>query len=74
MPEPLQGGWNPRSGYEAGRVLAADPAVTAVLCGNDDLALGVIRAMHEAGRAIPDERQRGRVRRHARTRSSSARP
>jgi DNA-binding LacI/PurR family transcriptional regulator len=52
-PEPLQGGWNPRSGYEAGRVLAADPAVTAVLCGNDDLAVGVIRAMHEAGRAIP---------------------
>jgi DNA-binding LacI/PurR family transcriptional regulator len=27
--------------------------VTAVLCGNDDLAVGVIRAMHEAGRAIP---------------------
>ena len=54
MPEPLQGGWDPRSGYEAGRALAADPAVTAVLCGNDDLALGVIRAMHEAGRPIPD--------------------
>jgi DNA-binding LacI/PurR family transcriptional regulator len=54
VPEPLQGGWDPHSGYEAGRVLAADPAVTAVLCGNDDLAVGVIRAMHEAGRAIPD--------------------
>jgi len=52
-PEPLQAGWHPRSGYQAGRALAADPAVTAVLCGNDDLALGVIRAMHEAGRAIP---------------------
>jgi DNA-binding LacI/PurR family transcriptional regulator len=24
-----------------------------VLCGNDDLALGVIRAMREAGRAVP---------------------
>ena len=34
--------------------LAADPDVTAVLCGNDDLAIGVIRAMREAGRAIPD--------------------
>ena len=38
---------------EAGQALAADPGVTAVLCGNDDLALGVIRAMHEAGRPIP---------------------
>lgn len=53
VPEPLQAGWHPRSGYEAGRVLAADPAVTAVLCGNDDLALGVIRAMLEAGRRVP---------------------
>jgi DNA-binding LacI/PurR family transcriptional regulator len=54
VPEPAQGGWHPRSGYQAGRVLALDPAVTAVLCGNDDLAVGVIRAMHEAGRAIPE--------------------
>lgn len=53
VPEPAQAGWHPRSGYEAGRALAADREVTAVLCGNDDLAIGVIRAMHEAGRAIP---------------------
>lgn len=52
-PEPSQAGWHPRSGYEAGRVLAADHTVTAVLCGNDDLALGVIRAMLEAGRRVP---------------------
>ncbi|HEY3607689.1 MAG TPA: substrate-binding domain-containing protein, partial [Pseudonocardiaceae bacterium] len=32
-----------------------DPGVTAVLCGNDDLAFGVLRAMHEAGRAVPDD-------------------
>jgi hypothetical protein len=49
----MQADWNPRSGYEAGRVLALDPSVTAVLCGNDDLALGVTRAMLEAGRTIP---------------------
>jgi DNA-binding LacI/PurR family transcriptional regulator len=54
VPEPAQAGWSPRSGYQAGHALAADPEVTAVLCGNDDLALGVIRAMHEAGRAIPE--------------------
>jgi DNA-binding LacI/PurR family transcriptional regulator len=55
VPGPLQCGWTPRSGYEAGRVLAADPEVTAVLCGNDDLALGVMRAMHAAGRVIPKD-------------------
>ena len=36
-------------------MLARDPAVTAVLCGNDDLALGVIRALREAGRAVPGD-------------------
>lgn len=55
VPEPTQADWNPRSGYEAGRALALDPSVTAVLCGNDDLALGVTRAMLEAGRAIPSQ-------------------
>ena len=25
-----------------------------MLCGNDDLAIGVMRAMHEAGRVVPD--------------------
>jgi len=55
VPAPLEGGWTPRSGYEAGRVLAADPEVTAVLCGNDDLALGVMRAVHAAGHAVPGD-------------------
>jgi DNA-binding LacI/PurR family transcriptional regulator len=54
VPEPVQAGWHPRSGYQAGRALACDPGVTAVLCGNDDLAIGVIRAMHEAGRPVPE--------------------
>lgn len=53
VPEPVQCDWTPRSGYQIGQALAADPGVTAVLCGNDDLAVGVIRAMHEAGRPIP---------------------
>jgi DNA-binding LacI/PurR family transcriptional regulator len=55
VPAPRKAGWTPVSGYEAGRVLAADPAVTAVLCGNDDLALGVLRAVREAGRDVPAE-------------------
>jgi DNA-binding LacI/PurR family transcriptional regulator len=55
VPEPLQCGWTPRSGYAAGQVLASDPEATAVLCGNDDLALGVMRALQKAGRAIPGD-------------------
>jgi DNA-binding LacI/PurR family transcriptional regulator len=48
-------GWDAEAGYAAGRVLAADPDVTAILCGNDDLAIGVHRALHEAGRSVPAE-------------------
>ncbi|MEV8311704.1 LacI family DNA-binding transcriptional regulator [Streptomyces flavidovirens] len=54
-PRPVQADWGPAGGYDAGTELAADPSVTAILCGNDDLALGVIRALHEAGRDIPGE-------------------
>jgi DNA-binding LacI/PurR family transcriptional regulator len=55
VPEPLDGGWSPRSGYLAARSVVADPQVTAVLCGNDDLALGVLRAAREAGRDVPGD-------------------
>ena len=56
VPKPSQAGWDPQSGSQAAQHrLARDPKVTAVLCGNDDLALGVMRAMHQAGRAIPDD-------------------
>ncbi|GAB3149545.1 LacI family DNA-binding transcriptional regulator [Microbispora hainanensis] len=55
LPEPLPGGWSPRSGYLAVRSLLADRSVTAILCGNDDLALGVMRAAREAGRDIPGD-------------------
>jgi DNA-binding LacI/PurR family transcriptional regulator len=55
VPKPLESGWSAEWGYEAGRKMALDPKVTAVLCGNDDIALGVMRAMHEVGRAVPAE-------------------
>ncbi|MCA2226307.1 LacI family DNA-binding transcriptional regulator [Nonomuraea aurantiaca] len=55
LPEPLRAGWTPRSGYLAVRSLLADRSVTAILCGNDDLALGVMRAAREAGRDIPGD-------------------
>ncbi len=52
-PAPLVGDWSARSGYDLGRRLSADDCVTAVFVANDQMALGVLRAMHEAGRRIP---------------------
>jgi DNA-binding LacI/PurR family transcriptional regulator len=54
-PPPLEGDWSARSGYEIGQRLATAGALTAVFVSNDQMALGVLRAMHEAGRRIPDE-------------------
>jgi DNA-binding LacI/PurR family transcriptional regulator len=54
-PEPLIGDWSARAGYHLGRRLARDRAATAVFASNDQMALGVLRAMHEAGRRIPEE-------------------
>ena len=54
-PEPLVGDWSPSAGYELGRRLSRDPAVTAVFVANDQMALGLLRAMHEAGRPVPGE-------------------
>jgi DNA-binding LacI/PurR family transcriptional regulator len=50
-----RGDWSADSGYEAGVRLAADPACTAVFAANDQMALGVLRAMHESGRQVPSE-------------------
>jgi DNA-binding LacI/PurR family transcriptional regulator len=55
VPVPVPCGWTPRSGYQTGQRLAANPEVTAVLCGNDDIALGVMRAVHAAGLSIPGD-------------------
>jgi len=54
-PDPLAGDWSPRSGYEAGKVLAARDDVTAVFVANDLMALGVLRALREHGRTVPGE-------------------
>ena len=56
-PEPglLRGDWSARSGYELGHRLATMPEVTAVQCGNDQMALGLLRALAEHGRHVPDD-------------------
>lgn len=49
----LTGDWTADSGYAAGAAL--DPATTAVLCGNDQMALGLMHALADLGRAVPGE-------------------
>ena len=53
VPPVQPGAWEAASGYAQGRVLAADPSVTAIFCANDRIALGLLRALHEAGRSVP---------------------
>jgi DNA-binding LacI/PurR family transcriptional regulator len=55
VPEPLAADYDPASGYQVGRALAADRSVTAVLCGNDELAIGLMRALAEEGRRVPED-------------------
>lgn len=55
IPEVLSCGWDIASAYAAGQRLAARPEVTAILCGNDDIAQGVRRALYDAGKDVPGE-------------------
>ena len=55
VPAALVGDWSSESGHAIGLELAKDPEVTAIFTANDQMALGVLRAMHESGRAVPAE-------------------
>jgi DNA-binding LacI/PurR family transcriptional regulator len=52
---PLSGDWTAQSGYQAGQVLARIPEATAIFAANDQMALGVLLALHEHGRKVPEE-------------------
>ncbi|MFF3340991.1 LacI family DNA-binding transcriptional regulator [Streptomyces flavidovirens] len=55
-PPPLvRGDWSAESGYRAGRELAAREDCTAVFAANDQMALGLLRALHERGRKVPED-------------------
>jgi DNA-binding LacI/PurR family transcriptional regulator len=49
----VTGDWSAASGFELGRGIAEREDVTAVFCANDQMALGLLRALSEAGRAVP---------------------
>ncbi|MBR7832931.1 LacI family DNA-binding transcriptional regulator [Actinospica durhamensis] len=53
--EPIEGDWSCASGFAAGSLLARDEAMTAVFAANDDMAIGLIRALTDAGRRVPQE-------------------
>jgi DNA-binding LacI/PurR family transcriptional regulator len=53
QPAMVTGDWSARSGYDVGGALLEDPEVTAVFVANDQMALGLLRVLHERGRAIP---------------------
>lgn len=51
----IEGDWSPASGYVASRTLALDREMTAVFAANDDMAIGLIRALAESGRSVPND-------------------
>lgn len=62
-PRLLRGDWTAGSGYAAGQELAVqlverrtgDHDASAVFVGNDQMALGMLRAFHEAGIRVPED-------------------
>ncbi len=52
---PLSGDWSARSGYQAGQVLSQIPDARAIFVANDHMALGVLRALYDRGRRVPEE-------------------
>jgi DNA-binding LacI/PurR family transcriptional regulator len=52
-PPLLFGDWSAQSGHRLAQRLVADKSVTAIFVGNDQMALGVLRAIQETGRTVP---------------------
>ncbi|HCI78731.1 MAG TPA: LacI family transcriptional regulator [Ktedonobacter sp.] len=51
-----QSGWNIDEAYEAAKVLLAERHdFTAIVAGSDYMALGILRALTEQGRRVPDD-------------------
>jgi DNA-binding LacI/PurR family transcriptional regulator len=54
-PPVVASSWDPQTGARIGRELAARADVTAIFCGNDEIAMGVISGARAGGRRIPED-------------------
>lgn len=51
-----EGDYHEKSGAEgARRLLESNPAITAIVCANDEMAAGALTAAREVGRSLPDQ-------------------
>ncbi|MFF7952209.1 LacI family DNA-binding transcriptional regulator [Streptomyces griseorubiginosus] len=55
QPAVIEGDWSAASGYAAARTVAAEGGVTAVFAANDDMAIGLVRGLLEAGLRVPED-------------------
>ncbi|MCX5402354.1 LacI family DNA-binding transcriptional regulator [Streptomyces sp. NBC_00102] len=55
VPPQLEGDWSPASGYRNGLLLGRVPEASAVFVASDEMAFGVIRALTELGRRVPED-------------------
>jgi DNA-binding LacI/PurR family transcriptional regulator len=55
VPPVIAATWDARSGVKVGRELAARTDVTAVFCGNDEVAMGVITGLADSGIRVPED-------------------
>lgn len=55
VPPPLIGDWSAANGYSLGCRLGLRADVTAIFVAGDQMALGVLRALHELERRVPEE-------------------
>jgi DNA-binding LacI/PurR family transcriptional regulator len=55
VPELFVGDWKADSGYDAGRLFAADPECTAIFAANDQMAYGAIQGIESMGKHVPED-------------------
>lgn len=55
LPEPWHVSWDPAEARDVGLEMPADGSVTAVLCGNDEIAIGLMRGLGERGVGVPED-------------------
>lgn len=55
IPPAIESSWEPEDARAIGRRLGVDSEVTAIFAGNDELAMGIIRGLADAGKRVPED-------------------